>query len=1140
MGKIAGTITGTQDRDGMLRRALERIIQLYTDKSHFVYELLQNAEDAEATGIRFAQYEDRLEVCHDGKPFTNSNLTGLCDIGRSDKADNLNQIGEFGVGFKSVYGICDTVLLYSDPTHYRRGDVGDAIPFAVKIKDFTTPEDIDEIEIERSYTTKFVFPYVVGEPFSGFDSIEKLNRVLSQKLQNLGVTTLLFMKNLELIEYEINIGDTQIKGEYLLDKKRINDHCVLASALETTGSNNVDADIKDVSYLKFSRAIQGTPRTVDIAFPVVIKNDEYECQKARDPYVSVYFPTETESKLNFIVQGPYRTTPNRSSIPADDRDNCRLARETATLLRASILELKQMGKFNMSFVRVLPLVEDDFDNFDLFLPLYEEVKRLFLNEAVLPSKSGTYIRAANARIARPERFTTLFSDELLSEIYGDHQKYYWIPTYVTENNAQYSSVYDYLTSELNVPIIRPESLRSLLTSNPKFLPAMSTDWLAEFYAVLETVPALFSKSRSDANLLLTADIIRTSTGEFVSPYRRADGYQYIENVFAPTEKTYSVSIHFVDGILYKRCQSFFDNILQIQKPNEYEVFISDIKNRYSTKNEFEDSEHISDITTLLRFLKHPDYQSEVRTVIKDYILVKCYDGLFRNPYSAKIYMPKDQCGADLIAYFKNVTGNACFVNMDFYQTHEVSEKDLCELGVRNSILIGDTQTTGTYETGQKGRQPEWWTTGDFRWKLSLEAISDVLRYISNHPTAKDSIQKSQAILRILFANEAKLCGYLHIGGSSIPSKENEPCELISVLKGRAFYGWNGKWIFTESGELVAPKSISKYDISTSYYGALRSGSTVYELLGFKRTIEDDVETIKQQFTAEQLNILLENEMKMRYGVTLEEIKDKFGTDRPIDNRDEPSYEFPIVRVKNWDTLKKHAAEILCYADPVEYEAVVRKIRVSNHPQETRAYLLNMYRYEGGVYRYACQLCHEASASIEATQLFNDPKTELDPMNLCMCPKCATVYRDLRRNANLMKNFRSDIISLKESEVTEEDHVSILLDNYEVWFTQIHFAEIQELLKLQDAVDSKKSEGKLTSPTDESDDVSGMSVYKKYKGKTFSRKQDGFSGIAEDVDDKNISIRVTNGGKGMNSKKPGDLMIVSLEFIITHPGVYEIT
>lgn len=96
---IADKILQNQDRDGMLRRSLERIIQLYTDKSHFVYELLQNAEDAGATGIRFVQYSDRLEVMHDGKSFTTENLQGLCDIGQSDKVNDLNQIGEFGVGF---------------------------------------------------------------------------------------------------------------------------------------------------------------------------------------------------------------------------------------------------------------------------------------------------------------------------------------------------------------------------------------------------------------------------------------------------------------------------------------------------------------------------------------------------------------------------------------------------------------------------------------------------------------------------------------------------------------------------------------------------------------------------------------------------------------------------------------------------------------------------------------------------------------------------------------------------------------------------------------------------------------------------------------------------------------------------------
>ena len=149
---IASEVLQRQDKDGMLRRALERIIQLYTDKSHFVYELLQNAEDAGASKIKFLQYPDRLVVLHDGHPFSMENLQGLCDIGKSDKINDLNQIGEFGVGFKSVFGICEKVQLFSHPT---KEDVAKGYSqFAVEILDFTHPVDIDDQEVDAGYTTK--------------------------------------------------------------------------------------------------------------------------------------------------------------------------------------------------------------------------------------------------------------------------------------------------------------------------------------------------------------------------------------------------------------------------------------------------------------------------------------------------------------------------------------------------------------------------------------------------------------------------------------------------------------------------------------------------------------------------------------------------------------------------------------------------------------------------------------------------------------------------------------------------------------------------------------------------------------------------------------------------------------------------
>ena len=148
----------------------------------------------------------------------------------------------------------------------------------------------------------FVFPYSVGFTFSGFDTVEKLNEVLSQRLQNLGITTLLFMKNLQSIDYQIDLPLLKTTGCYLLDKVSINEHCSLISAI---GETRLKEENEEVSYLVFSRPVTGIQagRSIDIAFAVTVEETgEYSFKPAKLPYISVYFPTETESKLQFIVQ----------------------------------------------------------------------------------------------------------------------------------------------------------------------------------------------------------------------------------------------------------------------------------------------------------------------------------------------------------------------------------------------------------------------------------------------------------------------------------------------------------------------------------------------------------------------------------------------------------------------------------------------------------------------------------------------------------------------------------------------------------------------------------------------------------------------------------------------------------------------
>ena len=79
--------------------------RVYTDPGHFLVELLQNAEDAAATHCIIAIDSDAARVWHNGVPFDAKDVVGVLSIGQTTKA--REQIGFFGVGFKSVYEISE-------------------------------------------------------------------------------------------------------------------------------------------------------------------------------------------------------------------------------------------------------------------------------------------------------------------------------------------------------------------------------------------------------------------------------------------------------------------------------------------------------------------------------------------------------------------------------------------------------------------------------------------------------------------------------------------------------------------------------------------------------------------------------------------------------------------------------------------------------------------------------------------------------------------------------------------------------------------------------------------------------------------------------------------------------------------------
>src|SRR5947209_1794260 len=100
----------------------------YSDRTHFIYELLQNAEDAigwrlqSETGfqraVTFRLGRDALSFRHSGLPFAEEHVRGICNIGKGTKRRDLTAIGKHGIGFKSVYAYTRHPEVHSGREHF--------------------------------------------------------------------------------------------------------------------------------------------------------------------------------------------------------------------------------------------------------------------------------------------------------------------------------------------------------------------------------------------------------------------------------------------------------------------------------------------------------------------------------------------------------------------------------------------------------------------------------------------------------------------------------------------------------------------------------------------------------------------------------------------------------------------------------------------------------------------------------------------------------------------------------------------------------------------------------------------------------------------------------------------------------------
>ncbi len=448
----------------------------YDDRTHFIFEILQNAEDAlkkrgdwyGPRAVKFSLFNYSLTISHFGKPFDEADVRGVCGIGESTK--KLTDIGRFGIGFKSVYAFTDNPEIHSGQEHFA-------------IESYVWPKAVRERSLKPE-ETKIHIPFKRNEPNEPLAKDDIL-----EGLQRLGPRTLLFLREIEEISWSVVNGPSgcyqRSKPKFLGDEVR---------KVRVVGQDNASDEVEE-GWIVFSREVfnEGTSAGhVEIAFQLrqsSASRQNSSLRRVDDSRLVVFFPTVLPTYLGFVVQGPYRTTPSRDNVPQNDRWNRHLIQETAVLLVDALEELRELGLLNISTLQCLPLNAHLFDEKSRFAPLFQAVKEALKTKPLLPAYRGGHIAAQNGKLARTQDLRALISPDQLVNLFPSDDNPVWLSDSITADRTP--SLRRYITGELAVDEVAPEWLVPRLTAT--FLEAQSDEWIERLYVFLNSQRALLQR-----------------------------------------------------------------------------------------------------------------------------------------------------------------------------------------------------------------------------------------------------------------------------------------------------------------------------------------------------------------------------------------------------------------------------------------------------------------------------------------------------------------------------------------------------------------------------------------------------------------------------------------------------------------------
>lgn len=620
----------------------------YPDEAHFIYELLQNAEDAGATEVMFELSHRACYFEHNGaRHFDEVDIRAITGIHNSSKKDNPDRIGKFGVGFKSVFVYTETPIIYSRD-------------YSFKIIKLVMPQPVPQ-RPGVGDRTRFEFPF--NNPKK---NVNEAYAEVKSGLEQLSETTLLFLNNLQLIRWKVgNQEGAVLRHEHSPSHIEV---LKQADGLEVYSSHwlrftapvenvhqftaPVDGVERQKVAIAFELAFRGEQSTFDPAQPIAVQLRIAPAVKGK---VSVFFPAEKEtSGLRFHLHAPFIPELSRASIK-NSPENTPLIEQLATLSARSLHAIKDVGLLTGEFLAVLP------NNDDALADRYTVIRMAILDEMksheLVPTYAGGYAPGSRLWQSRAA-IKALLSDEDLAFITDQEDKPTWVIGVTQKNQNQ-----DKFLASLDIPTWDAEDLKDFFEERArvslyswygrvdsevmKWLAAKSAEWHQALYAVLNK----YCEDEGDFFSLDETRIVRLVDGTHSLPkraYFQTGATNQKDPLPRVDEEVLTIG---TKKTLQSEARKFLVNI-GVKVPGELEEITLLLQTRYGPEGDApSDKVYLADLKRLMVFAeKNP----QCRELLAEAFLFRVDSPEFRWGQAKQAYMDAPFLSTGLRTFYDSI------------------------------------------------------------------------------------------------------------------------------------------------------------------------------------------------------------------------------------------------------------------------------------------------------------------------------------------------------------------------------------------------------------------------------------------------------------------------------------------------------